>query len=158
MSKQVAEGSKDYSFINWLTCLVKRKPHFIIGSEERPYLLRWYLIPRNKYLNLYLHRFLRSDDDRALHDHPWWFVSILIRGQYNEITSSSIIYRSSFSLAYRPALWRHRVELVNNNPCWTVVLTGKTRRIWGFWCPKGFVPWFEFTKQSDSGEIGKGCE
>lgn len=51
----------------WLRTLLSGKPHFVIGSGESPYLLRWFLIPRNTKLNIYLHKFLQSDDDRALH-------------------------------------------------------------------------------------------
>ena len=69
---------------HWLRRLMSGKPHFIIGGVDDPYLLRWFLIPRNHILNVYLHKFLRSDDDRALHDHPWWFVSIMLRGRYLE--------------------------------------------------------------------------
>jgi hypothetical protein len=44
---------------------MKRAPDQVIGGRERPYMLRWYLIPRNRFCNIYLHHFLRSDDDRA---------------------------------------------------------------------------------------------
>ena len=40
----------------------------VIGKN---YLSRWHIIPRNRYFNIYLHKFVGSDDDRALHDHPW---------------------------------------------------------------------------------------
>lgn len=61
-----------------------REPDFLIGGSEHPYMRRWWVIPRNKYFNIYLHNFLRSDDDRALHDHPWNNMSILLKGQYLE--------------------------------------------------------------------------
>ena len=51
----------------WLRKLITGVPHMVIGGAEDPYLLRWYLIPRNPFVNVYLHKFLRSDDDRALH-------------------------------------------------------------------------------------------
>lgn len=64
-----------------------RQPDFVIGGRERPYLRRHWLIPRNRFFNIYVHQFLRSDDDRALHDHPWLFnASWLIEGQYREWT------------------------------------------------------------------------
>ncbi|MGH3970512.1 MAG: hypothetical protein ACRDTV_20930, partial [Mycobacterium sp.] len=72
----------------WLPALLRGKPHEIIGDLEAPYLLRWYLLPRNRHLNIYLHHFHRSDDPDVLHDHPWDFVSILIAGRYIEITES----------------------------------------------------------------------
>jgi hypothetical protein len=64
--------------------MASRDPDFIIGGQANPYLLRWWIIPRNRFFNIYLHRFLRSDDDRALHDHSWCNVSILLDGAYYE--------------------------------------------------------------------------
>lgn len=61
-----------------------RQPGIIIGNEDNPYLYRWYVIPRNPYFNIYFHCFKRSDDDRALHCHPWWNVSIILEGDYDE--------------------------------------------------------------------------
>jgi hypothetical protein len=55
---------------------LRRPPDVVIGGKDHPYMLRWWVWPRNRVCNLYLHRFLRSDDDRALHDHPWINVSI----------------------------------------------------------------------------------
>lgn len=62
-----------------------RPPDFVIGDASNPYLYRWHLLPKNRWLNVYLHRFLRDDDDRALHDHPWPFVSVVLNGTYREI-------------------------------------------------------------------------
>ena len=152
----------------WLRTLFSGKPHFIIGSAERPYLLRWYLIPRNPFVNVYLHKFLRDDDDRALHDHPWSFISIMLRGGYEEFTPVSMDefgwteIRQAPSIAYRPATHQHRVVLFKDNagcpvPCWTIVITGPKCREWGFWCPKGFVPWHVFCDRENHGSTGKGC-
>lgn len=147
----------------WLKKLLNGQPHFVVGSEENPYLLRWYLIPRNSFLNIYLHKFLRDDDDRAFHDHPWNFLSFIVKGSYKEDTVKGLIYRQWLSLAYRRATHRHRVILNRDEtgiiqPCWTIVCTGKRIHEWGFWCPNGFVHWQTFTKPSNPGEIGRGCE
>lgn len=161
--------------VRWIKSLVSGTPHFIIGRRDDPYLLRWYLIPRNPFLNVYLHKFLRDDDDRALHDHPWWFISLMIRGRYSEETEKEVlfddklmdgrltIHRSSPSVAFRKATHRHRVVLLKDEigraiPCWTIVITGRKVREWGFWCPKGFVPWHVFCDREDTGSVGKGCE
>src|SRR5690606_8416676 len=71
-----------------LRVVLARQPDFIVGADnpEGPYLERWYLLPRNRVLNVYLHRFLRDDDDRALHDHPWAWLSLLLQGSYVEHT------------------------------------------------------------------------
>jgi hypothetical protein len=73
---------------------------------EGPYMLRWWLFgtskekddngepkPRRPFgLSFYLHIFLRSDDDRALHDHPWDFWSILLVNGYREHRDEDAIY------------------------------------------------------------------
>lgn len=148
--------------MKWLKTLLSGKPHFYIGGTERPYMLRWFLIPRNSFLNIYLHKFMRDDDDRALHDHPWWFFSLMIAGRYTEHVDDWCFHRRAPSIAFRRAEHRHRVELPKDKsgrpiPCWTIVITGPKSRTWGFWCPKGFVPWFDFVDQSDHGNVGKGC-
>lgn len=62
-----------------------RKPDVYIPNRDgTPYLLRWWIIPRNRFFNIYLHKFLGSDDDRALHDHPWASCSIILKGGYLE--------------------------------------------------------------------------
>lgn len=77
------------SFLCWAMREVvnKREPDIYIGGRTNTYMERWYLIPHNRFFNVYLHHFLRSDDDRALHDHPWWNFSWLLKGEYEEVTA-----------------------------------------------------------------------
>ena len=156
----------------WLACLIAGIPHFVIGGEDDPYMLRWFVIPRNKIFNIYVHKFLRDDDPRALHDHPWWFISLILKGGYYEVVpdpvvpKAEIVYtRQAGSLAFRKATHKHRVVMLRSQqgyemlPCWTLVITGRKVRSWGFWCPQGFVNWKEFTSPTEGGnQIGRGCE
>jgi hypothetical protein len=137
---------------------VIRKPDISIGGEDNPYLERWYVIPRNRWFNIYLHRFLRSDDDRALHDHPWVNLSILLRGRYTEHLPSGVLrVRWAGNLVARRPTALHRVELTHGT-CWTLFLTGPRVREWGFQCPQGWRHWKDFTA-GDRGElVGRGCE
>lgn len=153
----------------------RREPDFVIGGQENPYLRRWWLIPRNKWFNLYLHRFLRSDDDRALHDHPWWSVSVLLEGSYLEHVPwikmsgeldyrySMVLPRAQGSVNYRGAEAAHRVEL-HGTPhggeaaVWTLFITGPKVRDWGFWCPKGWRRWQDFCDPNENGRAGPGCD
>jgi hypothetical protein len=74
---------------NWLAAgankIARSRPHdFTVGAARDPYMLRWWVIPRNKVFNIYLHNFMRSDDDEALHDHPWAFnLSIIVHSEYH---------------------------------------------------------------------------
>jgi hypothetical protein len=136
---------------------------FVIGGPANPYLFRWYLIPRNRVFNIYLHKFLRSDDDRALHDHPWPNLSFLLAGAYTEHTIPAgginvrTVYKAGDIKVRMPGA-AHRVEL-HDGPCWTLFITGPHLREWGFHCPDiGWRHWRDFTSAKHSGEIGRGCE
>lgn len=159
----------------------RRPPDVIIGGEADPYMRRWWVIPRNRWFNIYLHHFCRSDDDRALHDHPWWNASLLLKGSYREVvpvdpanpagetqallrTEGAFVFRRSGTMA-------HRIELLREYgftnfgaydsreaPVWTLFITGPNVRAWGFHCPKGWVHWRDFTNPADGGKtVGRGC-
>lgn len=191
----------------------KRPPDFVIGADSPggAYLLRWFLTPWRRLQsrlrdrakktptwwnrafataagwlpNLYLHCFLRDDDDRALHDHPSWAASLMLRGAYVEhrIAEGGIHHRTRYTagaLRFMGTLHAHRVELLpqwwtaddfdtacdkyHADPdkracCWTLFLFGPSVREWGFHCPeRGWVPWYEFTAAGKPGEIGPGCD
>jgi hypothetical protein len=172
----------------------RRAPDFIVGGAESPYLLRWYLCPWSRWAHdwrqlpesslswwqrwmmrwplAYLHCFRRSDDDRALHDHPWANCSLLLLGRYVEHTIAaggvhSRAVRHAGDIVFRRARAAHRVELLPSNnagpnalePAWSLFITGFRRREWGFHCPEqGWVHWRRFTARGDRGAIGKGCE
>ena len=130
----------------------RRAPDFIIGDS---YLLRWWVIPRNPFFNIYLHRIGRNDDDRALHDHPWWNISIVLKGAYREHMpdGTRVLKRGAWALRGATAL--HRLEVVKG-PVWTLFITGRRVREWGFQCTKGWVHWKDFTTV-DGRNVGKGC-
>ncbi|MCZ6507741.1 MAG: hypothetical protein O7A04_06815, partial [Acidobacteria bacterium] len=54
-----------------------------------------------------LHRFLRSDLDECLHDHPWPFASLILRGGYFEVTTIGMRWHPAGSWLLRPAEHRH---------------------------------------------------
>lgn len=179
-----------------------REPDLYVGGKDNPYMLRWYITPwsgwfRDKDIetlprwkrfvrtlpNIYLHKFLRDDDDRALHDHPWSSLSIILTGGYWEhIAGTGKLFRMPGDIVYRRATHAHRVELFKNpdkvihvsinsdntlssgleiggpKPAWTLFITGFKVRDWGFHCPKGWRRWQDFVSKDDPGLPGRGCE
>lgn len=179
--------------VRLLNMMVLHAPDFVIGGYENPYLLRWYITPWSglyrdvpdekktrwqKFVralpNVYLHLFLRSDDDRALHDHPWLFnCSFLLEGRYREWVPDPLgkylmfdgtqepiaIEREAGSWYFRWGRAIHRVELIDRQPCTTLFITGPAVREWGFWCRRGWVNWKVFTHTRDGvSTVGRGCE
>jgi hypothetical protein len=129
------------------------------------YLQRWHLI-ETRWFELMLHRFWRSDHD-TIHDHPWAFWSLILRGGYSEVTPGPNFDRDAYngawrwygpgSLLRRPAEWKHRVVITDamRGRVWTLVWTGAKVRQWGFWCPTGWIPWTEHNRRRQ--RTGEGC-
>ena len=149
-------------------------PDLVIGEN---YLSRWFIaknireidakhhIPSraetyiNNWSNIYLHKISGSDDDRALHDHPWLNISIILRGSYIEIYHDKEVIRTAGSIVFRRGNTAHRLA-VNGGTVWSLFITGPKYREWGFRCSAGWKHWKKFTEYEttgDSTKTGPGC-
>lgn len=103
----------------------------ITRQTGEPYLIRRYLI-KTKLFQVVIHKILKSDDD-CLHDHPWNFISIILKGGYWEGTTPEQVLKSEaeiehykkiigdncvyykwygrFNILFRKAEWKHRLKL-----------------------------------------------
>lgn len=157
-----------------------RPPDFIIQggrSDDDPAVLRWWVIPRNRWFNVCLHKFLQ-DDGQDLHDHPWNNVSCVLRRGYSEqrfvyppvegqpLPPTYLVRRDPFRLGFRQAEEAHQVVLDKaakgtSIPCWSLFFTGHSRRMWGFWCAGNgrahWKPYTEYTAPDQYGKTGAGC-
>lgn len=106
---------------NW--ALLRR---FDIADEKtgEVYLRRWYVVA-TPWFSVLLHKICTPDKDRDLHDHPWSFWSLVLWGGYEEVLGERA----------------HRIYMLDRSPTWTLVLTGRRRREWGFHTAAGWVDW-----------------
>lgn len=132
-----------------------RRPDVIIGDD---YLRRWWIAPRNRGTNVYLHEILRSDDERAMHDHPWQWTSFIIEGGYIEHTPDGRFERKAGDIVVKQATDLHRLVIPEGGRAVTLFTTGPIIREWGFACPQGWRHWRDFTASDDPSQVGKGCE
>lgn len=149
----------------WADDTMRRSPDFVIGDIADPYLIRWWVIPRNRWFNVYLHEIRRSDDDRALHDHPWFNCSIILSGYYYEHTIrkggiEDRVLRAAGDVKFRLPGAAHRLEVppAISGSTVSLFITGPIVRHWGFHCPQaGWRHWLDFTAPAGKGQIGRGC-
>jgi len=122
-----------------------------LGLPECPYLIRW-RFELARVGSLRVHHWLGPDDDRAFHDHPWWFLTFVFKGGYGDQSpdpDSYAGYKTDYlrapAVRFRPALHRHTV-VPQPGGAWTFMITGRRIRTWGFWAGgKKFVKankWF----------------
>jgi|HubBroStandDraft_4_1064222.scaffolds.fasta_scaffold00046_32 hypothetical protein len=141
-----------------------RPPDLTIGDPPQMY--RWHLL-RWRGVQVALHKWVRSDADRALHDHTATNISILLTGTYLEQFSHAWeAPRAKLRLPLIPYFRRgetpHRVVL-HRGPVWTIWIRLKPHREWGFHCAKGWRHWREYIDgdyrvSGTMSGIGKGCE
>jgi len=96
----------------------KRPADLVIGHEGDWYLHRWYVLPQSRrWPNVMIHRYTRSDDDRAHHDHPWANVTFVLKGELIEHRGKQAGDEAAAALkqgdlVLRGAETAHRIELL----------------------------------------------
>ena len=100
-----------------------------LGLPECPYMQRWVL--DLGAFAIRLHRWTASDDSRAFHDHPWWFLTLVLWGGYVDVSPAGRDRLGLGSIRFRSSSHRHTVEVEQTT--WTILITGSPSRRWGFW-------------------------
>ena len=124
-----------------------------LGVAECPYAYRYVFIFFG--FSIRIHKWLRRDDKRYLHNHGWWFLTFVLKGSYTDVSLPKIYQNDEvdkaikegrisrndvedrevlkrFTLKYRPANHLHYVE-VPKEGCLTILITGRPLQKWGFW-------------------------
>lgn len=109
------------------------------------YMHRYYMFLKDRKnfpFNLTLHKIVKSDDP-ILHDHPWPFLTVILKGGYYEHTplynnDGKVIgelsrWRGPGSIIFRKAKDFHWLELDETvGPATTLFFMGPQQRDWGF--------------------------
>jgi hypothetical protein len=127
--------------------------------DNEPYLERYYLLFRERErfpFNVFLHKFLKSDPD-DVHDHPWPFATLILRGGYwewrphfnsaGEKVGELAKWCGPGSFRTASAQTYHRIELDPAVTCWTLFMPGPKQRDWGFLVRNKWVQWEQYLKQ-----------
>lgn len=125
----------------------------------RHYPIKWIL--QRLRVAVRVHHILRSDHDRAFHDHPWPYVTVILKGGYTEIApvyDASGLYignkRTWYgpgSILFRRAKSQHRLELWEVETCWTLFITFGKAQAWGFFPnPHYKIRWQDYLQQQDT--------
>jgi hypothetical protein len=155
-------------FGDWVIRRAQRTPYFHLEG----YMERWWLLRLGRWgmhdnetpqaqgprpiLAARVHHILRSDSGREFHDHPWPFVTIILRGGYTEVrpiieeypwvqlVGEARRYYPPGSILFRRASDWHRLELEPGTTAWTLFITGPQLQRWGFLVDGVKVYWRTF--------------
>ena len=157
--------------VNKLIARAKRTPYFHLYHENGElYMERYWLVPYkwNWPFAARLHFIATPDRGRHLHDHPWSFLSVVLRGWYTEERPRTIqpcfekeqwyeqryeattsVVRDEKSWAFRRATDRHTISAIGAHGVWTLFVTFRFVQWWGFYTPRGKVYYRDYLNLGD---------
>jgi hypothetical protein len=127
---------------------------FLIPCENgERYLARLRIID-TPWFGIYLHDIFEPDGDRDPHNHPWSFLSFVVRGSYTEKVHhepeqemagvcpemSVLQHHNRFSVHRMDTKAAHRIVFASPR-LKTLIIRGKRQGGWGFFTREGYVPW-----------------
>ena len=108
---------------------------------------RWRLIS-TPWFSIYIHGIYKEDEDLHLHDHPWNYTSLILRGYFTERSMSYDVIKSDdsewrnkrvservigpFRLINRKAEQFHKILKLHSKAVYTLFFVGKRKREWGY--------------------------
>ncbi len=136
---------------------------------EGTYLTRWRVV-QTPWGGVYVHRFTGPDPRATLHDHPWNFLSIIVRGGYVErrLDPETMEVDEAHKVRWLNrirASEAHSIMRLLRVPTWSVMLVGRRLRTWGYLEPAGHMSgsldapqnitwrWTEFNKHRHNDEF-----
>lgn len=129
-------------------------PDRLTGED---YMHRYYLFLKNRKtfpFNVTLHKIIKSDDP-IYHDHPWPYITIILKGGYWEHTpvfdrdgkifAEITIWRGPGSIVMRKASDYHWLEMDPDvGPATSLFFMGPQQRDWGFLINKSKQQWIQW--------------
>ncbi|MCU7959449.1 MAG: hypothetical protein KZQ58_05500 [gamma proteobacterium symbiont of Bathyaustriella thionipta] len=122
-------------FLYWLSGNLRCR--IINGDHGEPYLERYHIMRLPGGGGIYLHRFLASDPDRGLHDHPWQRAfGLILSGGYEELR---LIDGQGVLRQRKPGQYNfirghnfHRIILPQQRQAWSLFMHSGKNKGWGF--------------------------
>lgn len=145
MTKVQGKRSPRWAFMQSMTIPCKDGTEYLIR-------LRIFQTP---WLALYVHDIHEDDGDRHQHNHPWSFISIILRGSYLERLYPDPIGRPDHYVLNEYSRWSwHRMgrdtahRIVDASPgLKTLIITGKRQASWGFFVDGELIDWADYERQ-----------
>lgn len=129
-------------------------PDYAHPDTDDDYLTRVRLI-QTPLFGVYLHKLETADPRPTLHDHPWPFLAIVLRGGYDEMRRDTHVVKPgdtrtfvdgrveilphSYAHPHRvkrinwmPFQALHWIDKLHRTPTWTLVIVGRRTRVWGY--------------------------
>lgn len=109
-----------------------------IKSKEGVLHFQRYELFKTPWFICYLHKIYEGDKDLHLHNHPWNFFGLIIKGSYTEERENKLVTKKIGSIGYGGASYFHKIKEVIDPTISLFFVSTKTHE-WGYKTETGFV-------------------
>ncbi len=100
---------------------------------------RWRILSL-PFLKINLHGIYMHDEDKHLHNHPWNFISIVLKGWYSErLEGDKINVRYPGNIAMRKKDAFHKIDSLQSKSIYTLNFMWGKQEVWGYKVKGKFV-------------------
>jgi hypothetical protein len=138
--------------------ILRRVKVYETGNPDHLLITRFRIIT-TPWFGVMVHALETPDETRHLHNHPWPFVTMILRGGYDQLWAPSLEDAAkAVATGASPITKRmragsigrmnrhqfHAIATLHRRPTWTLFMTGPRGGAWGFATADGFVDHDEY--------------
>lgn len=113
---------------------------------------RWEIL-KTPWGSIWLHAIYKADTDKHLHNHPWDFTSVVLKGSYIEQTTLGNKRQYPGKINVRNGAHYHKILEVESPVVYTLFFASKPKRQWGYRVVGKFVDHITYRERKNKGEL-----
>jgi len=103
----------------------------IRSKEGKLHFRRWQIL-KTPWFSIYIHGIYAPDQDKHLHNHPWDYKSLVLKGSYIEETNNGVNLLKFGSVTSRSGEDYHKIKTLLTNSVYTLFIVSPAKRTWGY--------------------------
>lgn len=92
---------------------------------------RWQIL-WTPWFSIWIHGIYSADKDEHLHNHPWDYFSLVLKGSFLEETESGTKIMRPLSYVKRDGSEFHKIKILFTPKVYTLFITSPPKRDWGY--------------------------
>jgi len=110
----------------------------IKSKDGKLHFRRWQIL-KTPWFSVWLHGIYAADEDKHLHNHPWDFKSMVLKGSYIEQTERGFVTQKPLKFNSRGGASFHKIHKLITPVVYTLFIATKQKREWGYLVNGEFV-------------------
>ena len=113
---------------------------------------RWQIL-KTRWGSIWLHAIYKADQDKYLHNHPWDFTSVVLKGSYYEQTSLGNKKQYPGKINVRDGSEYHKILELESEVVYTLFFVSEPKRQWGYRVRGEFIDHETYRELKNKGEL-----